>query len=78
MGIDSVMHSAATGIDRGVQGVRRIASQIADAQQARKPKPTDISRAMVEMQQHAHQAKASIKTLKLADQTLGVLFDERV
>ena len=77
MGIDSVMNSALTGVDRGFQGMRRVASQISGVQQNQSPKETDLSRAMVEMQQHAQQAKASVKVLKAADQMLGTLLDER-
>jgi flagellar hook-associated protein FlgK len=71
------MGSALAGIDRGFQGIRRVASEIASVQKSQQPQPTDLSRAMVEMQQHAHQAKASVKVMKTADQMLGTLFDER-
>jgi hypothetical protein len=33
---------------------------------------------MVELQQHANQVKAQVKTLKTADELIGTLIDERV
>jgi flagellar hook protein FlgE len=78
MAINSITGSATLGIQRGMQGLRRVASEIASSQQTtQQSKPTDLSRAMVEMKVHAHQAKASAKTLKAADELLGTLLDER-
>jgi len=74
MGINSIMAPAVTGIQRGFQGLRRVASEIAGNPGAR---PTDLSRAMVELQQQAQQTKASLKALKSTDDALGTLFDER-
>jgi len=64
-------------IQKGFQGMRRVASEIASAPQATQSKPTDLSRAMVEMKQYANQTKASVKVLQAADQLLGTLIDER-
>ncbi len=58
--------------------MRRVASEIASANQTTQSQPTDLSRAMVEMKQHANQTKASVKVLQTADDMLGTLFDERV
>lgn len=77
MAINSITGSAVLGIQKGLQGMRRVASEIAGAQQTPESKPTDISRAMVELKQHANQAKASVKALQAADDLLGTLFDER-
>jgi hypothetical protein len=78
MAINSIMGSAMQGIEKGFQGMRRVASEIASTQQTTQSKPTDLSRAMVEMKQHANQTKASTKVLKAADDMLGTLIDERV
>jgi len=78
MAINSIMGPAVQGIQKGFQGLRRVASEIATSQQSPEAKPTDLSRAMVEMKQHANQAKASAKVLKAADELLGTLIDERV
>jgi flagellar hook protein FlgE len=78
MAINSIMGPAVQGIQKGFQGLRRVASEIATSQQSAETKPTDLSRAMVEMKQHANQAKASARVLKAADELLGTLIDERV
>ena len=78
MAINSIMGPALQGIHRGFQGMRRVASEIASTQQTTQTKPTDLSRAMVEMKLHANQTKASVKALQAADNLLGTLLDERV
>ncbi len=77
MAINSIVGPALQGIQRGFQGMRRVASEIASVNQSEKQNPTDLSRAMVEMNQQTHQAKASAKVLKAADDSIGTLFDER-
>lgn len=78
MGINSVTGAALQGIQKGFNGIRRVASEIASAQQTNQANPTDLSRAMVELQQHANQTKAQVKTLKTANEMIGTLIDERV
>ncbi|MEJ2464415.1 MAG: hydrolase [Candidatus Thiodiazotropha sp.] len=78
MAINSITAPALQGIHKGFQGMRRVASEIASTQQTTQSKPTDLSRAMVEMKVHANQTKASVKVLKAADEMLGTLVDERV
>ncbi|MES9850845.1 MAG: hypothetical protein ABW170_03340 [Candidatus Thiodiazotropha sp. L084R] len=58
--------------------MRRVASDIASVNQTQQTKPKDLSRSMVEMQQHANQVKAQVKTIKAVDQALGTLIDEKV
>jgi flagellar hook protein FlgE len=77
MAINSITGPSLLGIQKGLQGIRRVASEIAGATQSPETRPTDLSRAMVEIKQHANQAKASAKALKTADDMLGTLFDER-
>lgn len=77
MAINSIMGPALQGIHRGFQGMRRVASEIASAQQATQGSATDLSRAMVEMKLHANQTKASVKVLQATDNLLGTLIDER-
>jgi hypothetical protein len=78
MDIHSITGPALQGIHKGLQGMRRVASEIASAQQVQQTNPKDLSRSMVELQQHANQVKAQVKTLRTADEVLGTLFDERV
>ena len=78
MGIHSIMGPSLQGIQSGLQGMRRVASEIASTSQTKETRSTDLSRAMVEMQQHAIQTKTSMKALHSADKALGTLFDEHV
>jgi flagellar hook protein FlgE len=78
MAINSITGPALQGIQKGFQGMRRVASEIASTKQTRQSNPTDLSRAMVEMKQHANQTRASVKVLQTADDMLGTLLDERV
>ncbi|MGD9163485.1 MAG: hypothetical protein PVF13_01870 [Chromatiales bacterium] len=78
MAINSITGPALQGTHKGLQGIRRVASEIASAQQTTQSNPTDLSRAMVEMKQHANQTAASVKVLQAADDLLGTLIDERV
>jgi hypothetical protein len=75
MAINSITGPALQGIHNGLQGMRRVASEIASAPQATQSNPTDLSRAMVEMKQHANQTKSSVKVLQAADNLLGTLLD---
>ena len=78
MAINSITGPAIQGIQKGFQGLRRVASEIASVKQTTQSSPTDLSRAMLEMKQHATQTKASVKVLQTADEVLGTLIDERV
>ena len=78
MGMNSIIGPSVQGIQRGIHGLRRVASEIANNQPTKQTNPTDLTRAMVEMQQHSIQTKASVKALKSSDDAIGTLFDERV
>ncbi|MES9832233.1 MAG: hypothetical protein ABW157_17150 [Candidatus Thiodiazotropha sp. LLP2] len=78
MGINSITGTALQGIHKGLQGMRRVASDVASVNQTQQTNPKDLSRSMVEMQQHANQVKAQVKTIKAVDQALGTLIDEKV
>lgn len=65
--------TALQGVQRSTQGMVRSAAEI-----ARVSKPGDqstMTRAMVELKQHEHAAKANMKTLETADKMLGSLLD---
>ncbi|WP_078118280.1 hypothetical protein [Thiosocius teredinicola] len=71
--IGKMTDSALQGIQRSTQGMARSAAEIA---RASKPgDQTNMTRAMVELKQHEHAAKANIKTLQAADTLLGSLLD---
>jgi len=77
MAINSIMGTAVLGIQKGFQGLRRVASEIASNQKSTQTNPSDLSRSMVQMKQYANQAEASVKALKVADKIQGSLFNER-
>lgn len=71
--ISKLGNTALQGMQRSTQGMARSAAEI-----ARASKPGDqqnITRAMVELKQHEHAAKANIKTLAVANKMLGSLLD---
>lgn len=77
MAMSSITGPALQGINRGFQGLRRVASTIASAPKSQPTETADLSRAMVELKQHAIQIKASSKALEHIDQAIGSLFDDR-
>jgi hypothetical protein len=71
--ISKLGNSAIQGLQRSTQGMVRSAAEI-----TRASKPGDqsnMARAMIELKQHEHAAKANIKTLAIADKMLGSLLD---
>jgi flagellar hook protein FlgE len=76
MAINSVTGSALQGIQRGLQGLRRNASEIASAQNMQTGSPSqDMTRSLVELHQNKLYTLANVKTLKTADQIIGTLLD---
>ena len=77
MTINSMQSSAILGIQRGLHGMRRNAIDIArNVQGIGAVHPTtDYARSLVEMQQHATQARASTRALEAYNDTLGTLLD---
>ena len=71
--ISKLSDSALQGIQRSTRGMVRSAVEIAGAS-----KPYDqsnMTRALVELKQHEHAAKANMKTLAAADRMIGSLLD---
>ena len=76
MAITPITGTALQGIQRGLQGMRRNAAEIASPGQASTTFPAkDGVRAMVELHQNAHQATASLTVFRAADQMIGSLLD---
>ena len=71
--VDSVTSNALSGIQRAQDGMQRNASNIARANQGDKTK--DVTRSLVELNQHKNAGIASMKVLKVADEMLGSLLD---
>ncbi|MCB1789102.1 MAG: hydrolase [Gammaproteobacteria bacterium] len=71
--ISKLGNTALQGFQRSTQGMARSAAEIARA--SRPGDQPDMTRAMVELKQHEHVAKANLKTLATADRLLGALLD---
>jgi hypothetical protein len=76
MAINSITGTALQGIQRGLQGLRRNASEIASAQNMAPGTPSkDLTRSLVELHQNELYTTINVKTLKTADQVIGTLLD---
>lgn len=75
MKIDSVASLGLLGIQKGMQGARAAAAEIASAEQAGASSPTDVAAAMIALKQSELQVAASAKTLSTANQMIGSLID---
>ncbi len=79
MGVLSVQNEAVQGIQRGLDGLRRNASEIASADQLnRAGQETDLVGALTDLQQNKIQVQASAKVVSAADEVLGTIIDLRV
>jgi hypothetical protein len=77
MVIKSVSNSTLQGIQRGLQGLRRNAAEIASANQMRSTSaaPKDLARSLVELKQHELQTSASIEAFRTESELIGHLLD---
>ncbi len=73
--ISKLGNTAVQGIHRSTQGMARSAGAIARAGQH--GDTSDMTRAMVELKQHEHAAKANMKVLAATDRMLGSLLDTK-
>ncbi len=74
--VTSVTATALQGIQRGYQGIRRSAAEIASASQMRSTGPSkDLTRSLVEMKQHSLHTQASVKVLQTEADLIGTLLD---
>lgn len=78
MGVLSVQSEAVQGIQRGLDGMRKNASEIASADQLNKAgKDTSLVGSLVELEQNKMQAQASAKVVSVVDEVLGSIIDLR-
>ncbi len=76
MGVLSVQNEALQGIQRGLDGLRRNASEIASADQLnRAGQDTDLEGSLLELQQNKTQVQASAKVVSAADEVLGTIIN---
>ena len=79
MGVLSVQNEALQGIQRGLDGMRRNASEIASADQLNKAgQETDLVGALVGLEENKTQVQASAKVVSAVDEMIGTLIDIRV
>ncbi|MEJ2345232.1 MAG: hypothetical protein P8076_03805 [Gammaproteobacteria bacterium] len=71
------LQSALLGIQRGLEGVNKNASQIASAKQMDAENPADEAKPLVEMLENRNQVEASAKVLKTVSDTIGTLIDTK-
>jgi hypothetical protein len=78
MGVLSIQSSAVQGIQRGLDGMRKNAAEIASADQLNQAgKETDLVGSLVDMQQNKVQVQASAKVVSTMDEVVGTLIDTR-
>lgn len=75
MSIDSVATLGLLGIQKGLQGARASAAEIASAEQASSSDPNGVTAALLALKQHEMQVAVSAKTVKAADDMIGTLLD---
>lgn len=79
MGVLSVQNEAVQGIQRGLDGLRRNASEIASADQLnRAGQDTDLEGSLVDLQQNKTQVQASAKVVSAVDEVLGSIINIHV
>ena len=76
MDVNSAYNNGLLGIQRGMQGIERNASEIASATTQESGRTQDVAASLVESESHQLQAEASAKVVQTADETLGTILDE--
>jgi len=78
MGVLSVQSEAVQGIQRGLDGLRKNAAEIASADQLNKAgQDTDLVGSLVDLQQNKIQVQASAKVVSTIDAVIGSIVDTR-
>lgn len=79
MGVLSIQNEAVQGIQRGLDGLRKNAAEIASADQLNKAgDSTDLVGSLVDLQQNKMQVQASAKVVSAIDSVIGSIIDIRV
>jgi hypothetical protein len=78
MGVLSVQSSAALGIQRGLDGMRKDAADIASADQLNNAgQETSLVDSLVSLKQNQVQVQASAKVVSALDEVIGTIIDTR-
>jgi hypothetical protein len=75
--LDKVAGPALRGIQRGLDGIRRNAHDIATHPIGTRESPGDLARSFVQTKQRQQQTAAGVKALQASHETLGRLLDVR-
>ena len=78
MGVLSVQSEAVQGIQRGLDGLRKNASEIASADQLNKAgQGSSLEGSLLDLQQNKVQVQASAKVISAVDEVMGTIIDIR-
>jgi len=78
MGVLSVQNEAVQGVQRGLDGLRKNAAEIASADQLNKAgQDSDLVGSLVDLQQNKIQVQASAKVVSAVDSVIGTMVDIR-
>lgn len=78
MGVLSVQSEAVQGIQRGLDGLRKNASEIASADQLNKAgQGSNLEGSLLNLEQNKVQAQASAKVVSAIDEVVGSIIDIR-
>lgn len=75
MNVDSVASLGLLGVQKGLQGARAAASDIASAEQANASSPTDVAASLIALKLSEQQVAVSAKVISSANEMIGSLLD---
>ena len=75
MNVDSVASLGLIGIQKGMQGARSAAADIASAEQSAATSPTDVAASLLALKVAEQQVAVSAKVVASANETIGSLID---
>ena len=76
MSLDGPLNIGLQGIQRGMDNLRKDASDIASAKQFNGESDSDVTESLVNLTQDRLQVQTAAKVVKAVDETLGTLIDE--
>ena len=71
----AALQTATLGVQRGMNGLRKNAAEIASKDQMSRSDPEGLARPLVEMLENRNQVQASAQALRRVDEALGSLLD---
>jgi len=74
----SALQNSLVGIQRGMQGAKKNAAEIASASQFNASSPKDLAESMVDLKMNTLQVKASAKALEITSDAIGSIINIKV